>query len=133
MSYRFTFAILFFALIFIAFYSKSAHASGRKDPFQRLEEMKTKLNLTEDQYQQIHKLITTQRETCAKEASIDARRACAEQGRFTTREKIAEILTPEQKERFKELRRSEGGNGDGGRQGFGRGQGRGGRRMFGGQ
>ena len=80
--------------------AKPTHAQ----PGKRIEVLKEKLNLSDEQANTIAQIIAEGRGECRKHEQRAARRGCWKKSAEAKREAIAAILSPEQQARFAELR-----------------------------
>ena len=97
---------------------------------ERMQRMSERLNLTKEQQEKIRPIYEKQfQEMHAlwQDTSLtrDQKRAKMQEMRKSTHEQVSQILTPEQREKLKEMRRSGYGMHHGGRMGQGPGQGQG--------
>lgn len=81
-----------------------AVAKPHGQPGKRIEMLKEKLNLSDEQANRIAEIVAESRGECQLRETRTERRSCWKRMAESKREQIAEILSPEQQAKFAELR-----------------------------
>ena len=97
------------SLVFAACMSlaPAAHADephGVEPHGRRLELIKEKLNLTDDQAGKIREIFVSRRGKCAQQTDPDSARLCRRENWQDGKQEIDAILTPQQREKFQQFR-----------------------------
>lgn len=85
-------------------YADVAMAKPHGAPAKRIEMLKERLNLSDDQANRIAEIVGEGRGECRAYEERAERRSCWKKAAHSKREQIAAILSPEQQARFAELR-----------------------------